>query len=169
MPEPDAMWGHIPVRIETFCEVKGHEDWFRLQLKLAIDESATCTDKLSCIPDAGFYVRGVVGECGMEPRKGSLVCSIVLVEELDGYLEKPQVTECPIVQKNAFHAMSILGTDMNPFRGLFEAACEDLPWKWQSYLEWRRARRWKQVPDWLLKLRRKEKTARRSVTGRNRA
>lgn len=148
MREPDTWWGHIPVVIEALWKVRDHEDWYRRQLRAVLTQAGPIPkESLASIPATGFYIRVVAGVA-----KDELICAFLLVENLDAYTSD-QAMELAILQRTVHHPLSELGTDANPFAELFDGADVKVAARWEHYLRWRRRKRWKPVPEWLVELR----------------
>jgi hypothetical protein len=149
MREPDAYWAHIPAFITALSKVRDYEDWYRLRLIEAVKEvSVADLERLRLIPAQGFYLK-ILSGTGV--KENDLGTGFELVEDLDLVSEPMRVHAPTVLMRLVHHLPSILGTEFNPFDELFLDGTAGLPRRWNAYVGWRRAQRWKPVPEWLSK------------------
>jgi hypothetical protein len=92
-------------------------------------------------------------------QPSELICGFILGEELDGYCRCASLAQMSIASQVIYHPTTDLGTDANPFVPLFGEFQGSVAFGWENYMEWRRCKRRKPVPEWLLKIRAEERKA----------
>jgi hypothetical protein len=148
-------------------EYEGFAVWHEKQAKAAIHSAIYAQpDGLKILPEKGFYAvvyrrrallqlyRGE-GETfetlGFKPYARA---GIAVLEDLSG-VDTGRRTVFPreVIDTSISADLDSLGGELNSYPALFLRLIDDLPRRWADWVAWRRFKRWKPVPDWLVKLR----------------
>jgi hypothetical protein len=159
---PDILaWGKIPVISNTTPGYEEYKKWHSAQVQQAIDAvSKSHPDATAVLPSDGFHIEALRGGYhlrGQLKSSGELHSVVVVVEDSDYVVSPEPHLEMKIAGVLHRGKFADWGTEHNPFIEMFGQIAEGLPEDWANWLKWRRRKRTKPVPGWLLEMRQRRK------------
>jgi hypothetical protein len=151
--KPDVLqWRHVPVVCDVFEKQEEHQAWHVGQVRAAVENISNARpDVLATIPQTGFYILALRGQSQNLDDQPRLISTIIICEDTDD-IESRTVT-MKIASGCDYAPISEWGASRNPYIQLLNQLADDLPRGWREWLKWRRLRRWKPVPLWLVAIR----------------
>jgi hypothetical protein len=140
--------------------------WHERQAKNAVEAAIkTYPSAMSPIPEKGFYVvvrrswapRNPVFVNGKRRNSGNDGTVINWVEVLEN-MKDIEIGRRHCYIENLYGPCNFMDadrlcTEFDPYPELFSKVASNLPGRWPEWVKWRRRKRWKPTPQWLVDLR----------------
>ena len=150
-----------PPPVRTLPEYDRMPAWHREQANAAVDAAIEVNPAAfyNVLPH-GFWI--LIGRSPAPDQREHTVISFVhLYEDLDGVATGKDRPLSIVAELEDRRAASFLGDEFNPYPSLLSKLPYAAKEEWDWFVTCRREKRWKPVPEWLLKIRAEERKAKR--------